>query len=91
MFFDKQEDYDVEFAIVAERIYGSGCLEKVNVSFHGLLFGDSGLFTSVDCNCRQNFLSRLSDRVHTSEAYIKRLSGEGRNTYDDIIVARISL
>ena len=45
---EKQEDYDVAFAVVTEILHMSGCLDKVKESFLGLLFGESGFHTCID-------------------------------------------
>ena len=85
---DKQQNYVVIFAIVVENIYKPGYFAKVN-DFFQTIIQRGWLFASVDDGCHQHSLSRLSDRVHSLEANIKRLSGEGLNIYNNIIVARI--
>ena len=75
---DKLGDCAVAFSVVMKIIQLSGCLEKINVSFSGLLFVENELFVCVDDSCRQNFLSRLSEHMHSLKVEIKRLNGEAQ-------------
>ena len=70
LILDKQEDYALAFAVVTERLYRSSYLDKVKVSFSGLLFEDSGIYTCEDDGCRKQNIFQLSNRVHSLEAEI---------------------
>ena len=63
----RQEDYAVEFAIVAKKIYGSGCFEKVKESFSGLPF-ECFYYTTVIEDNIQLLLSRCTDLVLSYDA-----------------------
>ena len=54
-----------------------------------MLFGESVFFACVDDGCYHHSLYQLSGLVHSLEDEIKILSDEGRNIYNNIIVARI--
>ena len=68
---DKLGDCAVAFAVVIKIIQLSGCLEKIKESFSGLLFVENELFVCVDDSCRQNFLSRLSEHMHSLKVETK--------------------
>ena len=65
---DAQEDYAIEFAVVAKRLHGSSCLEKVKQSFYRLLFRKSEFYVYVDNGCCQYSLSQLFNCLHSLEA-----------------------
>ena len=71
LILDKLGDCDVAFAVVVKILHLSGCLEKIKESFSGLLFVENELFVCVDDSCRQNFLSRLSEHIHSLKVETK--------------------
>ena len=81
-----QEDYNVAFAVVAKKIYGSGCLEKINELFAGLVF--EGLcYSTVIEGDRQLSLSCFTDRVLSYDTELKRLRKFGEVLNISIVVA----
>ena len=83
-----QEDYAVAFPVVAKKIYGSGCLERIKESFSGLLF--EGLYYStVIEGDRQLSISHYTDRVLSYDAELKGLRKFGQVLNNSIVVARI--
>ena len=84
-----QEDYNVAFAIVAKKIYGSDCLEKIKESFSGLLF-EVLYYSTVIEGGRQLSLSCCTDRVFSYDAELKRLRKFGQVLNNSIVIARLS-
>ena len=81
------KDYAVEFSVVAKKVYGSGCLEKMKESFAGLLFEGLHYFTVIEGNC-QLCLSRCTDRVLSYDVELKKLRKFEQVLNNSIVVAR---
>ena len=84
-----KKDYTIVFAVVAEKLYRSSCLDKVRDSLSGLLFGETGFYACVDDGFQQQAFFHISDHVHTLEAEIEIVSRKGRNIHNDISAVRI--
>ena len=84
----RQEDYAVTFAFVANKIYGSGYLDKIKASFSGLLF--EGLYYSIVIeDDHQLSLSRCNNDAFSYDAERKRLHKLGQVLNNNIVVTRL--
>ena len=81
----RQENHDVVFTVVAEKLYELGSLAKIKVSFADLLF-ECLYFANVYDGYLHQYLSRCSDRAFTLDVEVKRLRKLGQYVHNSMII-----
>ena len=86
----RQEDYDVAFSVVVNKLYGIDYIGKVKESFSGLSFEGLYYSTAVEGDLKQS-LSHCTDRVFSYDKERKILRKLKQVIENSIIGARLYL